>query len=107
PTLESFITTTILCSGVQIPTLLGMLVLLQRVKNALPIGVRGTYCTFHRLFITTLMLASKSFNDRSPSNDLWSNFSGSVFTPAELLAMEREMLYRLDYAVTIRDEVAL
>ncbi|KAK7059368.1 hypothetical protein R3P38DRAFT_3303372 [Favolaschia claudopus] len=70
------------------------LVLLQRLKGRFP-QARGS--SGHRLFLSTLMIASKMVCDASFSNLSWSIAAQNIFPLREINAMERHMCNLLDW----------
>ncbi|KAM4061453.1 cyclin domain-containing protein [Hirsutella rhossiliensis] len=102
PTLGEFITQLVVSSNVQVPTLMSTLVYLARVKSKLQPMARGQRCTIHRIFLASLILASKYLNDRSPKNKHWANHThintemySFGFTRTEVNMMEKQLLFLL------------
>ncbi|CAD6891980.1 unnamed protein product [Tilletia laevis] len=78
------------------------LYLLKRLKSRYP-GARGS--SGHRLFISALMLASKSTCDDTYSNKSWTIVGQGLFTLREVNQMERELFSYLGYRVNVDSEV--
>ncbi|KAL9940941.1 hypothetical protein V8E36_000429 [Tilletia maclaganii] len=77
------------------------LYLLKRLKSRYP-GARGS--SGHRLFISALMLASKSTCDDTYSNKSWTIVGQGLFTLREVNQMERELFSYLGYRVNVANE---
>ncbi|KAM4055587.1 cyclin domain-containing protein [Hirsutella rhossiliensis] len=108
PTLGEFITQLVVSSNVQVPTLMSTLVYLARVKSKLQPMARGQRCTIHRIFLASLILASKYLNDRSPKNKHWANHThintemySFGFTRTEVNMMEKQLLFLLGWELRI------
>ena len=110
PSLETFISTLVHRSQVQVPTLMSSLVFLSRLQARLPPVAKGMRCTVHRIFLASLILAAKSLNDSSPKNKHWARFTavkgyeGFGFSLAEVNLMERQLLYLLDFDTRVTEE---
>lgn len=77
------------------------LFLLKRLKSRFP-AARGS--SGHRLFISALMLASKSSCDDTYSNKSWTVVGQGLFTLREVNQMERELFGYLGYKVNVENE---
>ncbi|KAL8337608.1 hypothetical protein RB598_006486 [Gaeumannomyces tritici] len=119
PTLKEFITHLVVCSNVQVPTLMSSLVYLTRLKARLQPHATGRKSTPHRIFLATLILSAKYLNDSSPKNKHWARYtyvpvltpteagSGIVadfsFRTAEVNEMERQLLSLLCWDLRIEE----
>ena len=64
-------------------------------------------CTRHRVFLATLIVASKYLNDSAPKNKHWAEYAGGMFEPSEINLMEKQLLYLLDYDLRFDEEEAI
>lgn len=119
PTLKEFITRLVVCSNVQVPTLMSSLVYLTRLKARLQPHATGRRSTPHRIFLATLILSAKYLNDSSPKNKHWARYTYvPVLTPveagagivadfsfrtAEVNEMERQLLSLLCWDLRIEE----
>ncbi|KAK7016539.1 hypothetical protein R3P38DRAFT_3567021 [Favolaschia claudopus] len=78
------------------------LVLLQRLKARFP-QARGS--SGHRLFLSTLMIASKMVCDATFSNLSWSIAAQNIFPLREINAMERHMCNLLDWELHVDSRI--
>ncbi|KAK9760698.1 PHO85 cyclin-1 [Basidiobolus ranarum] len=103
PSLELFIKELAAKSKVHTPSFLCTVIYLDRLRKRLPEFARGMECTCHRIFLATLIIASKYLNDASPKNSYWARYT-SVFSLAEVNLMERQLLGLLDFNLRITIE---
>lgn len=55
-------------------------------------------CTHHRIFIATLIIASKYIHDSALKNKYWVGYA-QMFSPSEINLMEKQLLQLLVKAV--------
>jgi G1/S-specific cyclin PLC1 len=110
PSLETFITSLVERSHVQVPTLMSSLVYLARLQKKLPPVAKGMRCTVHRIFLASLILAAKNLNDSSPKNKHWARYTSVReyenfgFSVTEVNLMEKQLLFLLDWDLNIKQD---
>lgn len=88
-------------SHVRTPTLMGSLVYLNRLRNALPGNAVGMETTLHRIFLAALILSAKTLNDSSPLNKHWTIYTEGLLTNAEVNAAERDLIGLLKWDLNV------
>ncbi|KAI8387257.1 hypothetical protein BD560DRAFT_320710 [Blakeslea trispora] len=91
PSLSSFISFLVKRAYVSSGTLLASLVFFKRLQQTLSHIAKGMPCTSHRIFLATVIVASKSIHDTSPKNKHWARYA-SYFTLSEINLMEKQLL---------------
>jgi len=110
PTVEQFIRQLVVSSNVSVSTLIVSLVYLKRLRARLQPQARGFQCTAHRIFLVSLILASKYLNDLSPKNKHWANYTKICtndyqfsFSCTEVNTMEKELLSLMEWDLRIHE----
>ncbi|ORX95782.1 hypothetical protein K493DRAFT_314855 [Basidiobolus meristosporus CBS 931.73] len=80
------------------------LMYIYRLKVKLPPKAKGEYGTSHRIFLASLLVASKFlYGDEGLNNRTMAEISG-VFTTQQVNRMEKELLELLNYNVWVNDQ---
>lgn len=58
-------------------------------------------CTRHRIFLATLIIATKYIHDSAIKNKYWIDYSLQIFSGSEINLMEKQLLQLLDYKLEI------
>jgi hypothetical protein len=91
PPLAAFVGFLVSRSGVRSGTLLASLVFLKRLAEQLAYVAKGMPCTPHRIFLATVIVASKAIHDASPKNKWWARYAAH-FSLVEVNMMEKQLL---------------
>lgn len=94
PPLPSFISLVVRRSNANAGTLLGTLVLLDRLRHSLTPPARGMPCTCQRIFLATLIVTHKVLHDTAPRNRHWTRYA-YYFATNEINLMEKQLLMLL------------
>ncbi|KAI7905737.1 uncharacterized protein BX663DRAFT_500737 [Cokeromyces recurvatus] len=82
-------------------TLLTSLCYARRLKTKLFHTSKGMGCTHHRIFLATLIIASKYIHDSAIKNKYWIEYALNLFSGAEINLMEKQLLQLLEYKLEI------
>ncbi|KAG7096533.1 hypothetical protein E1B28_003961 [Marasmius oreades] len=104
PSLRNFIHRLVEHVNVSVGTLLTTVIYYDRIRPKLTeaSGARGAR---HRLFLATLIVASKYLNDSSPKTLHWQKYA-NITTLQNVNIMERQLLELLDYNLRFNEEEA-
>ena len=94
PPLSSFINFLTKKSRVNAAVFLSSIVYMIKVKAKIGHKCHGMACTPHRIFLATLILATKMLYDSPLSNKTWKNLC-LLFSLEEICLMERQLLHLL------------
>ena len=83
-----------------VTTLVMALIYLKRLKSLHP-ACRGSRSSSPRVLFAALILACKFTTDDPFDNKAWATVSAGLFDVKEVTRMEREMLYFLDYKLSV------
>lgn len=61
----------------------------------------GMECTHHRIFLATLIIATKYIHDSAIKNKYWVEYSSQLFSGNEINLMEKQLLQLLEYRLEI------
>ncbi|ORX89004.1 hypothetical protein K493DRAFT_306126 [Basidiobolus meristosporus CBS 931.73] len=104
PELLLFVTRVSERSKISIFTGIIALIYLYRLKARLPAKAQGEYGTSHRIFLASILVASKYLYGPEGLGIRSISEASGVFNPAEVSRMEKEFLKLLDYRVWVNDE---
>ncbi|KAL4212048.1 hypothetical protein AB4K20DRAFT_1890198 [Rhizopus microsporus] len=96
PSLPDFVDLVVKRAKTTPGTLLGTLVLLDNTSKMLPSTARGRPCSPYRVFLASLILASKFLNDVCPKNLSWARYA-RYFCLTDINLMEKQLLILLQY----------
>ncbi|OAD03116.1 cyclin [Mucor lusitanicus CBS 277.49] len=99
--LRSFIEMVMKKSRMDTGTLLTSLCYARRLKLKLFNTSKGMECTHHRIFLATLIIATKYIHDSAIKNKYWIDYSLQLFSGSEINLMEKQLLQLLDYKLEI------
>ncbi|TPX36745.1 hypothetical protein SmJEL517_g01141 [Synchytrium microbalum] len=100
PPLAQFISSLVERSRIPTATFMASFGYIARLRKRLPPTARGMFCTCHRIYLASLLLAGKYLSDTPIKNRTWAAYAG-IFSLAEVNLMERQLLYLLDYNLQI------
>lgn len=81
-------------SRIDTGTLLTSLSYARRLKSKLASTSKGMECTHHRIFLATLIIASKYIHDTALKNKYWVSYA-QMFSATEINLMEKQLLQLL------------
>ncbi|KAL9539674.1 hypothetical protein MBANPS3_010127 [Mucor bainieri] len=99
--LRSYIEIVMNKSRMDTGTLLTSLCYARRLKLKLFNTSKGMECTHHRIFLATLIIATKYIHDSAIKNKYWIDYSLQLFSGSEINLMEKQLLQLLDYKLEI------
>ncbi|KAG2192858.1 hypothetical protein INT47_010271 [Mucor saturninus] len=99
--LRSYIESVVEKSRIDTGTLLTSLSYARRLKSKLASTSKGMECTHHRIFLATLIIASKYIHDTALKNKYWVTYA-QMFSASEINLMEKQLLQLLDYNLEIK-----
>lgn len=102
--LLNFISSLVRHTNVYTPTLLTIVVYLNRLRVILPEDVTGIPSTAHRIFLACIILSAKFHNDSSPLNQHWAKYTDGLFTRQDVNLMERQLLELLDWNIRVTEK---
>ncbi|KAI9264800.1 hypothetical protein BY458DRAFT_513576 [Sporodiniella umbellata] len=86
--------------------LFASLIYLERLKKRLPVGSNGEYDTPYKLFLSSVILATKYIEDHRKHTMVIYKFVSSLYNLKELSEMERSFLGFLNFDLYVdRDEM--
>ncbi|CEG69806.1 hypothetical protein RMATCC62417_05814 [Rhizopus microsporus] len=101
PSLPDFVDLVVKRAKTTPGTLLGTLVLLDNTSKMLPSTARGRPCSPYRVFLASLILASKALNDVCPKNLSWARYA-RYFCLTDINLMEKQLLILLQYKIFMK-----
>ncbi|KAJ3115506.1 hypothetical protein HDU96_000540 [Phlyctochytrium bullatum] len=105
PHLRSFIQSAIRSSGVGPSVVVAATQYLVRLARKLPPTARGMHCTAHRIFLASLVLATKVLHDRPIRNRAWAGVhAAGLFSLMDVNLMERQLLGLLEFGMGVGPE---
>ncbi|KAH6883886.1 hypothetical protein B0T10DRAFT_410673 [Thelonectria olida] len=106
--LEDFVVVLIRASKLRVITLMGALLYLIRLKSKLRPGAKGGYTTNHRIFLASIILATKYLDDNALLNYHWAFICSTAakgqsvsFSLGEINLMEMQLLDFLGWELCI------
>ncbi|OZJ04974.1 hypothetical protein BZG36_01764 [Bifiguratus adelaidae] len=77
------------------------LIYLERLKSMLPERARGEFDTPYKVFLASILVASKFCEDVGLTNRVISEMTRGLYTIQQLNAMERSFLYLIKYNLKV------
>ncbi|CEP08420.1 hypothetical protein [Parasitella parasitica] len=99
--LRTYIEVVVKKSRMDTGTILTSLCYARRLKRKLFNTSKGMECTHHRIFLATLIIATKYIHDSAIKNKYWVDYSSQLFSGSEINLMEKQLLQLLDYNLEI------
>ncbi|KAI8642545.1 hypothetical protein BD408DRAFT_416409 [Parasitella parasitica] len=99
--LRTYIEVVVKKSRMDTGTILTSLCYARRLRRKLFNTSRGMECTHHRIFLATLIIATKYIHDSAIKNKYWVDYSSQLFSGSEINLMEKQLLQLLDYNLEI------
>ncbi|ORY01084.1 hypothetical protein K493DRAFT_312573 [Basidiobolus meristosporus CBS 931.73] len=96
-----FIQQTTFGAKISAEILIASLVYMERLKKALPSGALGEYGTSHRIFLASLLIASKFLDDKPLTTAKLVEVIGSRWSTKEINRMERAFLNFLKFQLWV------
>lgn len=103
PKLKQFVNKVVRFSNATTPTLLMTSCYLSKLGKILPQDSVCLPSTFHRLFLSCLIISFKFNNDSCPTFKDWVEYTDNLFTLEDLSVMERQMLQIFDYNLKVSE----
>ncbi|CAG8528335.1 4205_t:CDS:2 [Paraglomus occultum] len=104
PDLMHFIREITAKAKVSTTTMVIGLIYIHRLKKILPATARGDFDTPHKIFLSTILVASKFVCDESLQNKMIADVTGGLYSVRDVNTMERSFLGLLKYDLWVSGE---